>query len=113
MPEPHSPAAVRPALSLQPSNFSAKNPGVGGWRHLFEQAKGADAAGVDRLVVSDHVVLGENLDVYGDPKAGGIKGGVQPTGPDGQWLDPMKWPAASKRVWSMVVSQTSRPASLR
>ena len=32
MPAAHSPAAVRPALSLQPPNFAARNPGVGGWR---------------------------------------------------------------------------------
>lgn len=119
MPEAHQPAAVRPALSLQPSNFSAKDPGVGGWRHLFEQARGADAAGIDRLVVSDHVVLGEQLGNYADPKKGGIKGGVQPTGPDGQWLDPIvvlsMWAAITKHTRFMtgiLIAPLRRPATL-
>jgi probable F420-dependent oxidoreductase len=119
MPEAHLPAAVRPALSLQPPNFAAKDPGIGGWRHLFEQARGADAAGIDRLVVSDHVVLGETLEVYGDPKAGGTKGGVQPTGPDGQWLDPIvllsMWAAITKRtrfLTGILIAPLRRPATL-
>ena len=119
MPEAHSLAAVRPALSLQPQNFAAKDPGVGGWRHLFDQARAADAAGIDRLVVSDHVVLGEQLDAYGDPKNGGIKGGVQPTGPDGHWLDPIvvlsMWAAVTKRTRFMtgiLIAPLRRPATL-
>ncbi len=89
MPEAHNLAEVTPALSIQPLNFAAKDPGVGGWRSLLDQARAADAAGIDRLVVSDHVIFGENLGVYGDPKMGGIEGGQQPTGPDGHWLDPL------------------------
>ena len=119
MPEAHSLAAVRPALSLQPQNFAAKDPGVGGWRHLFDQARAADAAGIDRLVVSDHVVLGEQLDAYGYPKNGGIKGGVQPTGPDGHWLDPIvvlsMWAAVTKRTRFMtgiLIAPLRRPATL-
>ena len=49
----------------------------------------ADAAGVDRVVLSDHVVFGEHLDAYGRPESGGVEGGKQPTGPDGHWLEPM------------------------
>ena len=30
----------------------------------LESAQAMDAAGVDRVVVSDHVVFGENLDAY-------------------------------------------------
>ena len=89
MPQAHCLADVTPALSIQPLNFAAKDPGVGGWRPLLDQARAADAAGIDRLVVSDHVVFGENLGVYADPKMGGIEGGQQPTGPDGHWLDPL------------------------
>ena len=33
------------------------------------------AAGLDRIVVSDHVAYGENLEAYGDPKNGGSAGG--------------------------------------
>lgn len=86
---PHSLDAVTPSLSIQPVNFAAKDPGVGGWQFFFNQVEGADAAGFDRIAVSDHVVLGENLEAYADPKSGGTEGGVQPTGPDGHWLDPI------------------------
>jgi probable F420-dependent oxidoreductase len=78
---------TRPQLSTSLLNFSATEPD--GWGHLFERARLLDAAGVDRLVVSDHVVFGEHLDAYGDPRRGGVAGGVQPTGPDGHWLEPM------------------------
>ena len=56
---------------------------------MLDLAAAADAAGVDRIVVSDHVVFGENLDAYGRPEVGGVEGGRQPTGPDGHWLEPM------------------------
>jgi alkanesulfonate monooxygenase SsuD/methylene tetrahydromethanopterin reductase-like flavin-dependent oxidoreductase (luciferase family) len=48
-----------------------------------------DAAGVDRVLVADHVVFGENLVAYSNPDIGGAAGGRQPTGPDGQWLEPL------------------------
>lgn len=67
--------------------FSADDPG--GWDHLIDLARAADEAGLDRLVLSDHVVFGENLEAYGDPSRGGSRGGKQPTGPDGHWLDPV------------------------
>jgi len=85
-----SPVPVRlPAVQLSTTllTFSATDPG--GWDRLFDRARILDQAGVDRLVVSDHVVFGENLDAYGSPKTGGVAGGVQPTGPDGHWLEPM------------------------
>ena len=85
----HSLEAVTPALSIQPVNFAVEDPGPGGWRWLIEQARAADEAGIDRLVVSDHVVFGENLEEYGRPEVGGTKGGQQPTGPDGHWLEPI------------------------
>jgi probable F420-dependent oxidoreductase len=81
--------AVTPALSMYVFNFSATDPGPGGWQATLDQARAADAAGVDRLFVSDHVVFGENLEAYGRPEVGGIKGGKQPTDPDGHWLEPL------------------------
>jgi probable F420-dependent oxidoreductase len=80
-------AAVTPGLSLQLINFSATDPG--GWDHLLNRARVADQAGIDRLVVSDHVVYGEHLEAYGRAELGGTEGGKQPTGPDGHWLEPM------------------------
>ena len=89
MPAPNSLEATTPALSIQLLNFSAKDPGRGGWHSLLAQARACDEAGIDRVVASDHVVMGENLEEYGNPKVGGTQGGQQPTGPDGQWLDPL------------------------
>jgi probable F420-dependent oxidoreductase len=79
--------------------FAADDPGT--WQHALERAKAYDRAGVDRMVVSDHVVYGENLEAYADPSTGGSKGGRQPTGPDGHWLEPLT-------VLSVVSGITSR-----
>jgi probable F420-dependent oxidoreductase len=110
---------VTPALSIQPLNFAAEDPGVGGWKPLLDQARAADSAGVDRLVVSDHVVFGENLAAYADPQAGGIEGGQQPTGPDGHWLDPMvvlsMWAAlteTTRLMTGILLAGLRRPATL-
>lgn len=59
------------------------------WRATLTSAQAMDRAGIDRVVVSDHVVFGENLDAYADPSVGGQSGGRQPTGPDGSWLEPL------------------------
>lgn len=75
-----------PHLSIQPRNFSQE---ASGWRDVGDLVRLADASGIDRVVFSDHIVLGEQLDLYGDPKIGGTVGGRQPTGPDGHWLEPL------------------------
>ena len=59
------------------------------WRATLATAQAMDIAGIDRVVVSDHVVFGENLEAYADPSVGGASGGRQPTGPDGSWLEPL------------------------
>jgi probable F420-dependent oxidoreductase len=74
-------------LSTGLRSFAAEDPGD--WSFLVDFARAADEAGIDRLVISDHVVFGENLEAYGDPANGGSRGGTQPTGPDGSWLDPI------------------------
>jgi probable F420-dependent oxidoreductase len=74
-------------LSIGVTTFSAEDPRT--WEPLFQSARIADQAGVDRLVVSDHVVFGERLDEYARPEVGGQAGGKQPTGPDGHWLEPL------------------------
>jgi probable F420-dependent oxidoreductase len=81
-----SPAPVI-ELSVPLPTFSADDPGT--WDFVLDRARLLDAAGVDRLVMSDHVVFGERLDEYGRPELGGQAGGVQPTGPDGHWLEPL------------------------
>lgn len=80
-------APVSPTLSLQLISFSAED--EPDWTTLVEQATGADEAGVDRLIVSDHIAFGTAMEAYGDPKLGGTAGGRQPTGPDGHWLEPL------------------------
>jgi probable F420-dependent oxidoreductase len=88
-----------PQISTGLSNFAAEDPGS--WRFLLDRALAADRAGIDRIVVSDHVVYGENLDAYARAELGGSEGGKQPTGPDGHWLDPLT-------LLSVVAGQTSR-----
>jgi probable F420-dependent oxidoreductase len=83
-----SSVADAPQLSIQLRTFADEAP-ADGWRSLLDGARAADAAGIDRVLVSDHVVMGEHLDAYGDPARGGTVGGRQPTGPDGHWLDPL------------------------
>jgi probable F420-dependent oxidoreductase len=72
-------------ISVNLRTFATADPGS--WDFLAEQAAGLDAAGFDRLVVADHVVFGERLEEYGRPAVGGRTGGLQPTGPDGYWLE--------------------------
>lgn len=78
---------VAPQISMPLRSFAAEDPGD--WDSMIEQARAMDAAGIDRISVSDHVVYGEDLDAYGNPKVGGTAGGKQPTGPDGHWLEPL------------------------
>lgn len=91
-----------PQLSTVLRNFAAETaPDPGDWAFLLDQARAADRAGVDRLVVSDHVAFGESLDDYGRPELGGSQGARQPTGPDGHWLEPLT-------LLSVVAGVTSR-----
>lgn len=90
---------MAPQLSLTLRNFAAEVPGS--WEPMLEAAVAADRAGVDRLVVVDHVVFGEALEDYGRPELGGAAGGKQPTGPDGHWLEPLT-------VLSVVAGRTLR-----
>ncbi len=89
------------------------------WRGMLELVRAMDEAGVDRVVVSDHVVFGENLDAYGDASIGGQAGGRQPTGPDGSWLEPlmvlMAIAATTTRIrlgTSILLAALRRPAVL-
>jgi probable F420-dependent oxidoreductase len=79
------PPTTRLSVGLQ--SFSPEP--TGAWDAMLDWAARLDEAGVDRLVVSDHVVFGDQLDDYGRPELGGQAGGRQPTGPDGAWLDPL------------------------
>jgi len=106
-----------PQLSISLASFSAEDPG--GWSRLREQIRVAETSGIDRVVVSDHVVHGENLEAYGDPSLGGTVGGRQPTGPDGHWLEPftvLTWAAGlTERVrlgTNIMIAALRRPVVL-
>ena len=86
-------------LSVALPTFAADDPGD--WTPVLDRARAADEAGIDRVLVSDHVVFGENLEAYGRPDSGGVEGGRQPTGPDGHWLEPLT-------VLTAVAALTSR-----
>lgn len=85
-------------LSIQLITFAER---PDGWDRLFAVAEMADRCGIDRVVVSEHVVMGEELEAYGDPRSGGTAGGRQPTSPDGHWLDALT-------VLSMLAARTGR-----
>jgi probable F420-dependent oxidoreductase len=76
-----------PQISLQLRTFT-DDPSHD-WSATLGLAKAMDVAGIDRVVVSDHVVFGEMPEAYANPAVGGVAGGRQPTGPDGQWLEPL------------------------
>jgi probable F420-dependent oxidoreductase len=81
-------AAVPPVqLSVGLVSYAADDPAS--WQTMLDTARLYDRVGIDRLVVSDHVVFGEQLDAYARPELGGSRGGKQPTGPDGHWLEPL------------------------
>jgi probable F420-dependent oxidoreductase len=55
---------------------------VGGdWRALLDVARACDDAGVHRVIVNDHVVMGRRTDAY--------IWGRFPTASDGPWLEPL------------------------
>jgi probable F420-dependent oxidoreductase len=83
-----APAPV-PAVQLSAALVSYSPDGAAGWQPMLDTARLYDRVGIDRLVVSDHVVFGEELDAYARPELGGARGGKQPTGPDGHWLEPL------------------------
>jgi probable F420-dependent oxidoreductase len=109
-------AGDRVELAVAIRNFAARPPAD--WRHILDQARAADDAGVDRIFVVDHLVFGRDLSAYADPASGGVAGGVQPTGPDGEWLEPLAVLSAMAAVTSRVRLATNvlvaplRPAVL-
>ncbi len=107
---------TRPTLSVQLRNFADQ---PDGWNALFDQARAADDAGIDKVVVSDHIAYGNGMDAYADPSKGGTVGGRQPTGPDGHWLEPLTTlsfvAARTERIrvgTSILLAALRRPAVL-
>jgi probable F420-dependent oxidoreductase len=66
----------------------------GDWQALLDVARACDDAGVHRLIVNDHVVMGRHTDAY--------IWGRFPTAPDGPWLEPLSVLSAMAAVTSRV-----------
>jgi probable F420-dependent oxidoreductase len=64
------------------------------WRALLDVARACDDAGVDRVVLNDHVVMGRHTDAY--------TWGRFPTAPEDPWLEPLTVLAAMAAVTSRV-----------
>ena len=71
----------RPRLIVGLQNFGDVPGGGGDWRVLIDLARQAEAAGVDGVVVVDHVVMGRNTDEYA--------WGRFPQPPEAPWLEPL------------------------
>jgi probable F420-dependent oxidoreductase len=80
-----------PTLTVGLPNFGAFC-APGEWHRFVELARTAEDAGVDRVVLVDHVVMGPNTDAYA--------WGRFPTPPDAPWLEPMTVLAAMAAVTS-------------
>src|SRR3954452_19036466 len=95
------------ALSLGVPNFGAW---ADDWPDVLDLARAADDAGVDRLVVTDHVVMGRNNDAY--------VWGRFPTPPAAPWLEPLTCLAAIAaattrvRLATGIVIAPLRPAAV-
>lgn len=100
---------TRPSLSVGLPNYGAFL-AAGEWHRFVDLARAADDAGVDRIVVVDHVVMGEHTDAYA--------WGRFPTPPDAPWLEPLTVLAACAsvtrrvRLATGVVIAPLRPAAL-
>ncbi len=70
---------MAPTLTVSLPSFGPAP--AGGWRSLLDLARTAEDAGVDRLVVTDHVVMGRNTDAY--------VWGRFPVAPEAPWLEPL------------------------
>lgn len=79
---------VRAAFGIRVNTLEANDPAR--WRQVIDQARAAEAAGADKVIVSgDHVVFGEHLEAYGRPEVGGRPGGKLDLGPDVAFPDPV------------------------
>jgi len=78
--------AKPPSLSVTLTTYGPHAGEAEGVAQLLEQARQAEAAGVDRLLLTDHVVMGERTDRY--------PWGPFPFPPETPWLEPLTLIAA-------------------
>jgi probable F420-dependent oxidoreductase len=96
-------------LTVGLPNFGSLFP-AGEWARFVDLAKAADDAGVDRIVLVDHVVMGPNTDAY--------QWGTFPVPSDAPWFEPLTMLAAIASATDRVRLATGiliaplRPAAL-
>lgn len=101
--------ASRPTLALGLANYGALF-APGEWRGFLDLARLVEDAGVDRMILVDHVVMGEHTDKY--------VWGKFPVPPDAPWFEPLTMLSAVSAVTSRVRLATGiliaplRPAAL-
>jgi probable F420-dependent oxidoreductase len=99
---------VTVTLSVGFSNFGGWS--GGDWCGFVDLAKTAEDAGIDRIVVVDHVVMGRNTDAYA--------WGRFPVPPEAPWMEPLSVLSAMTAVTSRIRLSTGiliaplRPAAL-
>ncbi|HEV7524550.1 MAG TPA: TIGR03619 family F420-dependent LLM class oxidoreductase [Acidimicrobiia bacterium] len=85
--------AARPTLTVGLANFGASYP-PGEWKQFIDLGRAADDAGIDRIVVVDHVVMGPHTENY--------VWGKFPVPPDAPWLEPLTMLSAIAAVTTRV-----------
>ena len=70
----------RPTLTVSLGNFGGTYP-PGEWGRFVDLGRAAEDAGIDRIVVVDHVVMGPHTENY--------QWGKFPVPPDAPWLEPL------------------------
>jgi probable F420-dependent oxidoreductase len=99
-----------PSLSLTLASYGPLFRDPTRWPELLDHARMAEAAGVDRILLTDHVVMGERTDAY--------PWGPFPYPPDTPWLEPLTVISAMAAVTKRVRFSTKiliaplRPAPL-
>ncbi len=98
-----------PTLTVGLANFGATF-ASGEWARFLDLGRAADDAGIDRVVLVDHVVMGPHTENYA--------WGKFPVPPDAPWLEPLTMLSAIAAVTSRVRLATGiliaplRPAAL-
>src|SRR5262245_34969152 len=85
--------SARPTLTVGLGNFGATYP-EGEWSRFVELGRAAEDAGIDRIVVVDHVVMGPHTENY--------QWGKFPVPPDAPWFEPLTVLAAIAAVTTRV-----------
>ena len=86
--------ARRPTLTDRSRRTSARRIAPGEWHRFVDLGRAAEDAGIDRIVVVDHVVMGPHTENY--------MWGKFPVPPDAPWLEPLTVLAAIAAVTTQV-----------